>query len=45
VEVSGVQRERLLTVTEIAKQVAAYQETVHRWVRAGRFKGFRLGID
>jgi excisionase family DNA binding protein len=44
-EVHGVRPERLLTVQEIARRLAVTPETVRRWLRAGRLKGFILGSD
>jgi excisionase family DNA binding protein len=36
------ERERLLTVEEIAEQVSVTHETVRRWLRLGELKGVRL---
>ena len=44
-EVIGVQPDPLLTVQEVARRLAVNPETVRRWLRAGRLKGFSLGSD
>jgi excisionase family DNA binding protein len=33
----------LLTVPEVAEQMRASEETVRRWLRAGRIRGFQPG--
>jgi len=35
--------ERLLTVSEVAERVRASEETVRRWLKAGRLRGAMLG--
>jgi excisionase family DNA binding protein len=35
--------ERLLTVREVADRLRASTETVRRWLRRGRLRGFRPG--
>jgi excisionase family DNA binding protein len=40
-----VASERLLTVADVAERLAVNPETVRRWLRAGRLKGFSLGSD
>jgi excisionase family DNA binding protein len=34
--------EQLLTVEEVAEQLRIHPETVRRWLREGRLKGFRI---
>lgn len=36
-------QERLLTVGEVAARMRASQETVRRWLRTGRLRGFQPG--
>jgi excisionase family DNA binding protein len=35
--------ERLLTVREVAERLRSSPETVRRWLRRGRLRGFRPG--
>ena len=35
--------ERLLTVREVAEQLRSSPETVRRWLRQGKLRGFRPG--
>ena len=35
--------DRLLTVPEVAKQMRSSEETVRRWLRSGRLRGFQPG--
>jgi excisionase family DNA binding protein len=35
--------ERLLTVTDVAKALAVDEETIRRWVRAGKVKAIQPG--
>jgi excisionase family DNA binding protein len=35
--------QRLLTVREVAERIRASPETVRRWLRQGRLRGFRPG--
>ena len=35
--------ERLLTVREVAERLRSSPETVRRWLRQGRLRGFRPG--
>ncbi len=35
--------ERLLTVREVAERIRSSPETVRRWLRQGRLRGFRPG--
>ena len=35
--------QRLLTVREVAERIRSSPETVRRWLRAGKLRGFRLG--
>ena len=35
--------DRLLTVGEVARRLAMSDETIRRWLRAGRLRGVRLG--
>jgi len=35
--------ERLLTVREVAQRIRSSPETVRRWLRQGRLRGFRPG--
>ena len=37
--------DRLLTVPEVAQRVGANEDTVRRWLRAGKLKGRKLGGD
>jgi len=34
--------DKLLTVAEVAEQLSVTEETVRRWLRAGRLEGVRL---
>lgn len=35
--------ERLLTVREVAERLRTSEESVRRWLRQGKLRGFRLG--
>jgi excisionase family DNA binding protein len=35
--------QRLLTVREVAERLRSSPETVRRWLRQGKLRGFRLG--
>ena len=35
--------QRLLTVREVAERIRSSPETVRRWLRQGKLRGFRLG--
>jgi excisionase family DNA binding protein len=37
-----LERERLLTVEEVAEQMSVTHETVRRWLRSGDLRGVRL---
>lgn len=37
--------DRFLTVTDVARQLSINPETVRRWLRAGRLRGFTMGSD
>ena len=37
------EEERLLTVREVADRLRSSPETVRRWLRGGKLRGFRLG--
>lgn len=37
--------DKFMTVSEVAKQLAVNPETVRRWLRTGRLKGFSMGSD
>ncbi len=39
------ERERFLTVAEVARELRVSPETVRRWLRAGQLRGVRLGGD
>lgn len=38
-------QDRFLTVTEVAQRLRVNPESVRRWLRQGRLKGFRFGGD
>ncbi|HEV2123133.1 MAG TPA: helix-turn-helix domain-containing protein [Chloroflexota bacterium] len=38
-----MERERMLTVKEVAERVRAHEVTVRRWLAEGRMKGYRPG--
>jgi len=38
-----MEKDRLLTVQEVADQLRASPETVRRWLRQGQLRGIRLG--
>jgi excisionase family DNA binding protein len=40
-----MERERFLTVAEVARELKVSAETVRRWLRAGRLRGVLLGGD
>ena len=35
--------DRFLTVADVARRLATTDETIRRWLRAGRLRGVRLG--
>jgi excisionase family DNA binding protein len=37
--------DRMLTVPEVAERVRTTEDTVRRWLRAGKLKGRKLGGD
>lgn len=37
--------ETQLTVREVAERLRTHEETVRRWLKAGRLKGYRPGGD
>ena len=37
--------EELLTVDEVARSLRLHQETVRRWIRAGKIQAISLGSD
>jgi excisionase family DNA binding protein len=40
-----MERERFLTVAEVARELRVSPETVRRWLRAGRLRGVLVGGD
>ena len=36
--------EKFLTVKDVASRYGVARQTVHRWLLAGKLKGFRLGF-